>query len=191
MYFNATNTKTMLHNISVLCPIISPYISNCYNTPACLFIIGGTEILWKEGTKQGDPTAVAAYALGVTLLIQHFLEMTSSKKPYSNETKYADDFAVAGSIKETKCYWEHLNSFALFFGYFPKASKSHVTVKGQYLEITNVVFGNTKLNLTLKGMGHLGTVIGNHLYKEKYVSELVTNLNDQLQLLSKKAETQP
>ena len=48
--FNATNRKATLHNISVICPIISAYISNCYNTTARLFIIGGTKILSKEGT---------------------------------------------------------------------------------------------------------------------------------------------
>ena len=32
--FNAINRKAMLHNISVICPFISTYISNCYNTPA-------------------------------------------------------------------------------------------------------------------------------------------------------------
>ena len=48
--FNATNRKAMLHNISVIYPIISAYISNCYNTTARLFIIGGTKILSKEGT---------------------------------------------------------------------------------------------------------------------------------------------
>ena len=31
--FNAIKRKAMLHNISVICPIISTYISNCYNTP--------------------------------------------------------------------------------------------------------------------------------------------------------------
>ena len=31
--FNAINRKAMLHNISVLCPIVSTYINNCYNTP--------------------------------------------------------------------------------------------------------------------------------------------------------------
>ena len=67
--FNAINRKAMLHNISVICPIISTYISNCYNTPARLLIIGGKEILSKEGTTQGDPTAMTAYALGITPLI--------------------------------------------------------------------------------------------------------------------------
>ena len=127
--FNAINRKATLHNISILCPIISTYIRNCYKTPARLFIIAGTEILSKEGTNQGDPTLIAAYALGVTLLIENLLEITSSNKLYSKVTAYADDFTAAGSVKDIKCYWEHLNSFALFFRYYLKASKSQLTVK--------------------------------------------------------------
>ena len=98
--FNAINRKAMLHNISVLCPIIFIYISNCYNTPAHSFIIGGTELLSKEGTAQRDTSAIAGYALGVTQLIQILLEITSSNKLYSKEIAYADDFTVAGSIKD-------------------------------------------------------------------------------------------
>ena len=141
--FNAINRKAILHNISIACPIISTYISNCCNTPACLFIIEGIEILSKEETTQRDPTVMTAYALGVTPLIQHLLGITSSSKLYSKEIAYADDFIVAGSIKDIKCYWEHLNPLATFFGYYSKASKSHLIVKSQYLETANVVFGNT------------------------------------------------
>ena len=158
------------------------YVRNCYNTPAHSFVIGGTEILPKEGTAHVDPTAMAAYALGVTQLIQNLPEVTSSNKLYSKEIAYADDSTAAGSIKDIKCYWEHLNSLALFLGYYPEASKSHLIVNYQYFETANTVFRNTEVNLTLEGMGHLRAVIGNQLYKEKYVSELVTNLNSQLQL---------
>ena len=77
--FNAINRKSILHNISVICPIISAYINNSYNTPGRLFIIGGTETVSKEGTTQGDPAAMVAYALGVTPLTQHLLEITSSR----------------------------------------------------------------------------------------------------------------
>ena len=109
---------------------------------------------------------MAAYSLGVTQLIQHLLDKTSSSKLCSKEIAYADDFTVAGSIKDIKCYWEHLNSFASFFGYYPKASKSNLIVKNQYLYTANVVFGNTKVNLTSEGMRHLGAEIGNYFYKE-------------------------
>ena len=40
-------------------------------------------------------------------------------------------------------------------------------------------------------MQHLGAVIENSFDKEKYVSELITYLNNQLQLLSKMEETEP
>ena len=59
------------------------------------------------------------------------------------------------------------------------------------MEAASVVFGNTKINLTLEGTWHLGGVIGKHPYERKYVNELVTNLNNQLWLLSKIAETKP
>ena len=50
----------MLHNLNFICPVITTYITNCYIAPARLFIIGGGEILSKEGTTQGDPTAMGA-----------------------------------------------------------------------------------------------------------------------------------
>ena len=126
------------------------YISNCYNTLARVFIIGGTEILSKEGTTQGDPTAMTTYASGVTPLIQNLLKTTSSNNFYF-DIEYADDVTVANSIKAIKCYWEHLNSFAPFLGYYPKGSKSHRIVKRRHLETANVVFRNTKVNLTSEG----------------------------------------
>ena len=68
--FNLINRKVMIHNISILCPIIATFVRNCYNVPARLFILGGKEILSKEGTTQGDPTAMAAYAIGITPLLK-------------------------------------------------------------------------------------------------------------------------
>ena len=74
------------------------------------------------------------------------------------------------------------------FWLLSRSIKSHLTLKSQYFETANVVFQNTEVSLTLEGMGHLRAVIGNQIYKEKYVGEFVTNLNNQLQLLSKIAE---
>ena len=119
---------------------------------------------------------MVAYTLGVTPLIQNILEITSSNKLYSKEIEYDDDFTVAGLIEDIKCYWKYLNSFATLFGYYPKSIEITPRNKGQYLEAANVVFGKTKINLTSKVMRNLGAVIGDH-YKEKYLSELVTNLN--------------
>ena len=62
----------MIHNMSVVCSTISTYVSNCYESAAHLFVIGGKEILSKEGTTQGDPTSMGTYVLGVAPLL-HFL----------------------------------------------------------------------------------------------------------------------
>ena len=37
--FNSINRKAMLHNISIICPIITTFISNCYIKPARLFVV--------------------------------------------------------------------------------------------------------------------------------------------------------
>ena len=50
-------------------------------------------------------TVMAAYALGITPMTHHLLEIKLSNKLYSKEIAYADDFTVAGSVKvEFTCY---------------------------------------------------------------------------------------
>ena len=51
----------------MLCPAISKFVTNCYATPARLFVIGVSEIKSNEGTTQRDPVGMAIYALGFML----------------------------------------------------------------------------------------------------------------------------
>ena len=67
--FNSVNRKVFLQNNSILCPALSLFVTNCYATPARLFVIDGSKIQFNEGTTQGDPVAMAIYALGITPLI--------------------------------------------------------------------------------------------------------------------------
>ena len=76
---NAINRKVMLRNISILSPIISTFINNCYCTVARLFILGGKEIKSDQETTQGDPTYMAAYVLGVTPLLNSMLDFVNQK----------------------------------------------------------------------------------------------------------------
>ena len=92
--FKSINREVMLHNISIMCPIISTFFSNRYCVLARLFVIGNKEIISREGMTQGDPTAMGDYALGVTLLL-HFLQKSIMvNEQISKELAFADDFTV-------------------------------------------------------------------------------------------------
>ena len=100
--FNSINRNVMIHDTFVVCPAISTYLSNCYQSAARLFVIGGKEILSKEGTTQGDPTSMKTYALGVTPLLNFLHEFILINEHKSKEVAFADDLTVAGKIEEIK-----------------------------------------------------------------------------------------
>ena len=60
--FNSANRQVVLHNLKFICLVIATYISNCCMCPARLFIIGGGELLSKEGTTYWDNTTVSISA---------------------------------------------------------------------------------------------------------------------------------
>ena len=55
--FNAVSSRTFLHNIDIIYPLIATFVHNCYSRLSKLFVIGGAEIASSEGTTQGDPVA--------------------------------------------------------------------------------------------------------------------------------------
>ncbi len=93
--FNSLNREAALRNIQILCPPLSRIVINTYREPSKLFIDGDT-IYSQEGTTQGDPLAMAMYAIAVTPLI-HKLENEGIKQAW-----YADDVTAGGSIKNLK-----------------------------------------------------------------------------------------
>ena len=96
--FNSTNRKALLHNIEYLCPAIATFLYNCYTISARLFIIGGKESRSREGATQGDPTAMAAYALGLPPLLDYLQSVKRSVK----HVAFADDLTGAGNLEEIK-----------------------------------------------------------------------------------------
>ena len=189
--FNSINRKAMLHNISIICPIITTFISNCYTKPARLFVVGNFELKSTEGTTQGDPTAMAAYALGVTPLIHFLSEFIKINDHHSKEVAFADDFTVAGKVTEIRSYWDALLQIGPLFGYFPKPSKSYLIVKQQHHNIALETFNDSEVKITTEGKRHLGAVIGSTSFKNYYSKSLVDEWIMQFKLLSKIAESEP
>ena len=96
--FNSINRKVFLHNIPILCPAMSTFVTNCYTAPAQLFVIGGTEIRSNEGTTQGDPVAMAIYAIGITPLITMMIELVTTRCDDIKMVAFADGFSAAGKL---------------------------------------------------------------------------------------------
>ena len=65
--FNTLNIQTMM-NISVLCSTLATCVKNTYKAASRLFVTKDLELKSEEGTTQGEPNALAAYALGLPAL---------------------------------------------------------------------------------------------------------------------------
>ena len=152
----------MLHNLNFICPIITTYITNCYIIPARLFIIGGGEILSKEGTTQGDPTAMGEGTLGILPLIHFLLQFISVNHLSAKDVAFANDFTVAGKLTSIKDYWGKLTVLCPKYGYFPKAysayylPKSYLIVKQDKLGEARNTLNDSNVNITIEGKRHLG-----------------------------------
>ena len=187
--FNSLNRNLMLHNAKIVCPQFATYIYNSYCIPARLFIVGGEEIKSREGTTQGCPAAMAAYGVGLTPLLD--IMSSDDVDPAWKQIAFADDVTGVGKLIFLRIWWDLVNRYGPLLGYFPKASKSWLTVKTEYLEAAKETFKGTGINITEEGRKHLGAVIGSEEYKEQYVREKVDEWVACIQKLSNIARTQP
>ena len=190
--FNAVNREVFLHNVKVICPPIATYVTNCYQTPSRLFVIGGHELSSSEGTTQGDPIAMAVYAIAVIPLMLMLLEITNRLPDKQTKMEaYADDFSSGGSIINIKHWWLMLFDIGPKFGYFPEPSKCWLIVKPEFYQKAVEIFSDTEVNITTEGKRHLGAVVGSESYKQTYVMKKVDEWCKELQLLSRIASIQP
>ena len=190
--FNAVNRKVFLHNVCIVCPEIATYVYNCYATSAHLFIFGGSELKSEEGTTQGDPIAMAVYALATIPLLLMVLEITAQYPDISVKmVGYADDFTAGGTVTSIKKCWDTLCKLGPKFGYHPKPSKTWLIVKNEFKEKAVKVFEGTRVKITTTGMRHLGAVIGSIAYKEEYMNEKINIWLQELQMLTNIAKSEP
>ena len=188
--FNAVNRNVFLHNIKVICPPLSTFVQNCYQSPSRLFVFGGTELESKEGTTQGDPIAMLVYAIAtIPLIIKHVLKDSPEGKAKS--AGYADDLFGAGKIKELKRLWLYIKNEGPKYGYFQQEHKTWLIVKPEYLTEAKQVFCDTEVKITTLGRKHLGAAVGSPEYREVFMTEKVENWVKELKVLSKIANFAP
>ena len=98
--FNELNRQVTLRNVEAICPVLAPILINTYRQDTFLFA-GGHTIFSSEGTTQGDPLAMAMYAIGTLPLIDKLQGIVQ-------QCWYADDSAGGGtSGGGTRCrFWD-------------------------------------------------------------------------------------
>ena len=63
--FNTINRQAALHNIKPICPPLHQILVNTYRAPIRCIVCGDVEITSSKATTQGDPLAMAMYALAI------------------------------------------------------------------------------------------------------------------------------
>lgn len=190
--FNTINRKTMLHNIRVKCPSLAQYVENTYSDPSDLYICSNSGNSVKvlksmEGTTQGDPVAMAMYALGLSVLQQ----VISYEKTSVKQVAYADDLSGAGKITDLKKWWGLVNDNGPIIGYTPNAAKSVLIVKPEHYDSAVDSFSGSGVIITKDGQRHLGAVIGTEEFKKEYIGEKVKEWIHEVEVLSDMARTEP
>ena len=186
--FNRLNRKVALRNIKQICPNLYQFLDNSYRNPVELFLEDGSHILSEEGVTQGDPAAMAKYALASKPLIVKL----SDGNPEVKQVWYADDGTGAGKIAHLRPYWDNLCKNGPAYGYFPKASKSVLIVKDPSLmEQAETTFAGVDIEITCDGQRHLGAAIGTLVFREKFVKSKVEKWAKDVNKLAVFAEAEP
>ena len=126
------------------------------------------------------------YAIGTTPMLNIIANCADEQR----EVAFADDITAAGQINGLRKFWDELLTVGPF-GYFPKPSKSWLTVKPDQCENAVATFNGTKVQISIEGSKHLGAVIGSDAFKQRYLDEKVETWIREINLLSDIVVTEP
>ena len=190
--FNAVSSRTFLHNIDIIYPLIATFVHNCYSRLSKLFVIGGAEIASSEGTTQGDPVAYGCLrncynSFNIDDTWDH---AKSYSEGISKAAAHADDLTATGCILELKYWWDQLCELGPKFGYFPEASKPWLIIKHEVEGEGKTIFQGSGVQITTEEKHRLGASLRSTKYKEEYLSSKVNKWITQLRILSQIARTQ-
>lgn len=191
--FNRINRSVLINNMFVMCPEIATFLQNYYIRPARLFVSGGMEISSSEGTTQGDPLAMPAYAIGILPLLTIVVLLHADEEAllYLLQVAFADDLTGGGKLRALRMWWDQIVLMGPYIGYFAEPSKSWLIVKEELLEEAERIFEGSGLNITTEGRKELGAIIGTPAFKKKFMKEKVDGWTKELQLLLEIALTGP
>ena len=181
--FNNLNRQATLLNVTTICPSLAPALINTYRNPSRLFV-GGKCLLSKEGTTQGDPLAMAMYAIGTKPLIDRL-------NGISKQVWYADDSAAGSNVENIKRWWDELVEFGPLYGYYPNSSKTHILTKPDHVQSVRDAFKTTDITISTDGKGYLGGALGSTAFIKHFMESKIESWVDEVKTLSNIAKSQP
>ena len=179
--FNNLNRKAALMNIHRSCPSIAPALINTYRHESSL-LIGGEIIPSCEGTTQGDPLAMAMFALATLPLMN---KLSQDVK----QCWYADDASAGGRLQHIKDWWDGLTQLGPQYGYFPNPEKTWLVVKEEHYEAASATFAGSGIQLTRHGRQYLRSAIGSDEFTEAFVKMKIEGWINEIEQLSLIAKT--
>ena len=162
---NRLNRQVTLVNCEVICPALSPILTNTYRNNSWLFVDGQC-MLSKEGTTQGDSLAMAMYAIGTQPLIRRL-------DGIAKQVWYADDSAAGSSLERLRRWWDLLKEVGPLYGYFPNCAKTHVLAKPEHTEAAKEIFKGTGITVSSEGKRYLGGAMGTASFLRQFVERKV------------------
>ena len=181
--FNNLNRKVALLNIQHSCPSLATVLINTYRQDPEFYIEGET-ILSMEGTTQGDPLAMAMFALAMVPLVD-------KASGGARQVWYADDASAGGKMEELRAWWDKITRFGPEYGYYPNPAKTWLVVKEEHLEAARNTFGSSGIQITTEGRQYLGAPIGSKEFVEMALKRKVDAWVTEVEKLALIAKTHP
>ena len=120
---NYINCIGILWTVCHLWPSRDSFVYNCYCNWSYLVLQNGNGtasfLQSREGVTQGDTLAMAAYVIGILLLIK----WPEDKFPYVTHPWYTDNDDALGTFTGVELYFNSLKQFGPERGYYPEPSK--------------------------------------------------------------------
>ena len=77
-----------------------------------------------------------------------FNKRSSNQPLQTREVAFADDLTFTGKLTDIKNFRDELAKIGPKYGYFPKSTKSHLTVKKNCLKDGKTMFTDKNINIT-------------------------------------------
>ncbi len=188
--FNVLSRPAMLWNCRVLWPRCSRFLFNAYRGYSVIVLRGVTpsavRVLYsREGTTQGCPLAMLAYAVGILPLIRRLKDFR-----HHIQSWYADDSACSGALQRIRNWFDRLLVEGPSYGYFAEPSKSTLVVKERYFDKAKALFADLEVDIVLASR-FLGSCVGDPEGIQRFVRSKVDGWVDAVCCLADAAKTYP